>query len=154
MQCKRGKGQRLDTRFSIAIHLLVLISEADEPLSSAQMAESVGTNPSFVRKVLGSLKKAGLVSSQRGRAGFALMRPPRDISLLQVHQAVYGSDEVELFGMHQNPNDACLVGRYIQPTLRSAFGKIQAEAERTMANTSLADCIATMRTRAESDGTL
>ena len=144
----------MDTRFSIAIHLLVLISESDELLSSAQMAGSVGTNASFVRKVLGSLKKAGLIDSHRGRSGFALKRPAGDISLLQIYQAVYGIDDVVLFGMHKNPNDKCLVGRYIQPTLEGAFEKIQKETEKTMSKTTLAECIESMREQAKTDGAL
>ena len=142
----------MDTRFSIAIHLLVLISESDEPLSSAQMAGSVGTNASFLRKVLGSLKKAGLIDSHRGRAGFAQKRPATDITLLQIYQAVYGADDVELFGMHKNPNDECLVGRYIQPTLEGAFEKIRKETEKTMAKTTLAECIKSMKEQAKTDG--
>ena len=136
------------------MHLLVLISESEEPLSSAQMAESVGTNASFVRKVLGSLKKAGLIDSHRGRAGFALKLPASDISLLRIYRAVYGTDDIELFGMHKNPNDKCLVGRYIRPTLEGAFGKIQKEAEKMMAKTTLAECIKSMRQQAKADGLL
>ena len=123
-------------------------------MSSARMAGSVGTNASFVRKVLGSLKKAGLIDSQRGRAGFILKRPARDISLLQIYKAVYGTDDVKIFSMHKNPNDDCLVGRYIQPTLKGAFGKIQDEAEKTMTKTTLAECIKDMRKQAKVDGLL
>lgn len=144
----------MDTRFSIALHLLILISESDVPLSSAEMARSVGTNPSFVRKVLGTLKKAGFITSRRGAAGFALAKPIEDITLLQVYAAVYGESNVEFFGMHKNPNDECLVGRYIHPTLGDAFGVIQAEAEEKMAETTVADCIADMRKRAKADGVL
>ena len=46
------------TKFSVAVHLLILVSEACEPLNSEQMAQSVGTNASYVRKILGLLKKA------------------------------------------------------------------------------------------------
>lgn len=136
------------------MHLLILISESDVPLSSAEMARSVGTNPSFVRKVLGTLKKAGLITSKRGAAGFSLVRPVEDITLLQVYEAVYGESNMALFGMHKNPNDECLVGRYIHPTLGDAFGAIQAEAEEKMSATTVADCIADMRKRAQADGIL
>ena len=45
----------MDTKFSVAVHVLILISEASTPLNSDQMAGSVGTNASYVRKILALL---------------------------------------------------------------------------------------------------
>lgn len=142
----------MDTRFSIAVHLMILVSEAGEPMSSSAMAESVGTNPSFVRKVLGSLKGAQLIDSSQGRAGFALRRPPGEITLLQIHQALYGSGPLELFAIHRNPSDECVVGRLIRPTLEGVFSRAAAEARATLADTTLADCIGAMREMAAAGG--
>ena len=36
----------MDTRFSSAIHTLILISEAETPMTSEEIAKSVGTNAS------------------------------------------------------------------------------------------------------------
>lgn len=148
------KGRVLDTRFSIALHLLILISESDRPMPSAEMARSVGTNPSFARKILGCLKRAGFITSKRGVSGFALVQPVNEITLLQVYEAVYGDGGIELFDIHKNPNDKCLVGRYIRPTLQDAFDDIQREAEQQMRQMTVADCIADMRRRAAADGAL
>lgn len=134
--------------------MLILISESASPLSSTEMANSVGTNPSFVRKVLGPLKKAGFITSRRGAKGFVLVQAADDISLLQIYEALYGSDKVCFFEMHKNPNDKCLVGRYIRPTLDNTFESIQGQVEAKMAETMVADCIADMRQRAKSDGAL
>ena len=41
----------MDTRFSSAIHTLILISEAESPMTSEQIAVSVGTNASYIRKI-------------------------------------------------------------------------------------------------------
>lgn len=43
----------MDTRFSSAIHTLILISEAEDPMTSEDIAVSVGTNPSYIRKITG-----------------------------------------------------------------------------------------------------
>ena len=43
----------MDTRFSSAIHMLILISEAETPMTSEEIAASVGTNASYIRKVTG-----------------------------------------------------------------------------------------------------
>ena len=48
----------MDTKFSIAVHALILISESPNPISSDQMAQSVGTNASYIRKIPALLKKA------------------------------------------------------------------------------------------------
>lgn len=144
----------MDTRFSVAIHLLILISESDSPLSSAQMAASVGTNPSFVRKVLGSLKKAGLIESRQGRTGYTLAKPSNDITLLQISRALHKGDDASLLKVHKNPSDQCVVGRHIHSTLGLVFGSAQQEAERALESTTLTDCIDDIREREARDDAL
>ena len=56
-----GLERNMDTKFSVAVHVLILISESPPPINSDQMALSVGTNASYVRKILALLKKAGIV---------------------------------------------------------------------------------------------
>lgn len=141
----------MDTKFSIAVHVLILVSEAEKPLSSAQIAESVGTNPSFVRKVLSALKAAGLIDSHQGRAGFSLKVSSEKLSLFQIYQAIYGREDIELFEVHKNPNDQCVVGRFITPTLTNVFAHIQQETQGALASTTLADCMDDMRLRIAND---
>ena len=62
----------MDTRFSSAIHMLILISESTEPLTSEDIAASVGTNASYIRKIIGLLKKKDIIESHRGVSGFTL----------------------------------------------------------------------------------
>lgn len=50
----------MDTKFSIAVHALILISESPNPISSDQMAQSVGTNAGYIRKIPALLKKRRL----------------------------------------------------------------------------------------------
>ena len=53
----------MDTRFSSAIHTLIMIAGAETPMTSDQIAESVGTNASYIRKITGLLKKQGIIDS-------------------------------------------------------------------------------------------
>lgn len=53
----------MDTKFSVALHILAMISESDKELSSQELALSVGTNASYIRKVISLLKKADLIGS-------------------------------------------------------------------------------------------
>lgn len=40
----------MDTKFSVAVHALILILESPTPMNSDQMAGSVGTNASYIKK--------------------------------------------------------------------------------------------------------
>ena len=53
------------SRFAVAVHILSLMAGADdEPIKSDQMAGSVNTNPVVIRRILCSLSRAELVTSQ------------------------------------------------------------------------------------------
>lgn len=131
----------MDTRFSSAIHALILISEAESPMTSEQIAVSVGTNASYIRKVTALLKKEGILESRQGAIGFALTVPPEELPLLRIYKAINESDEVHVFDIHQNPNDECIVGRHIRPVLTDTFRSIEEKAEQELGNTTLADCM-------------
>ena len=137
----------MDTRFSSAIHTLIMIAGADTPMTSELIAKSVGTNASYIRKITGLLKKQGIIDSHRGVGGFTLLVAPEELTLYRVYQAINGADEVHLFDIHQNPNDACVVGRHIRPVLTDVFRSIEDKAERELKATTLADCMAMMRER-------
>ena len=73
----------MDTKFSSAIHTLILISESEMPMNSEQIATSVGTNASYIRKLTTRLRKSGIIEGRRGISGFKLVKKPEDISLKQ-----------------------------------------------------------------------
>lgn len=138
----------MDTRFSAAIHTLVLISEADTPMSSEDVAVSVGTNSSYIRKLTVLLKQAGIIESHQGRSGFSLCIEPEKLTLMKIYQAIYQTDHVVLFDIHQNANDACIVGKHIKPVLTRTFRSVENETEQKLLHTTLADCIADLRNEA------
>ncbi|MFI6829006.1 Rrf2 family transcriptional regulator [Kribbella sp. NPDC050241] len=81
-----------DLRFSTAMQALLLLADAARkgtPLvSSAQLADCLRTNPSFVRSLLIPLFQAGLIETVRGRnGGVQLAKDAARITLLDVHQA-------------------------------------------------------------------
>ena len=119
----------MDTRFSSAIHALILISESETPMNSDQIAASVGTNPSYIRKLTTRLRKAGIIEQ---------------ISLFSVYGAVMETDSLHLFDLHQNPNDACIVGHNIRPVLSRMFRGMEMDIENRLQGMTLADCITDM----------
>ena len=134
-----------DSKFSASIHTLVLISEADEPMSSEQIAKSVGTNASYIRRLTGRLRDGGLIESHQGKSGFFLTGSPEQISLLMIYKAVNDADGFKAFEIHRNPNDKCIVGRHIKPVLSAMFKDIEEEIDSLLSGITLSDCIAKLR---------
>ncbi len=141
----------MDNKFSSAIHTLILIAESDKPLTSEDIAQSVGTNASYIRKIIGLLKKKDIIESHRGISGFSLKPKSEDLTLLKIYQAVNETERPSLFDLHQNPNDECIVGRHIKPVLTEMFVEIEDAFSCALANKTLADCSAGIRKRLESE---
>ena len=137
----------MDTKFSVAVHLLILISESPTPINSEQMAERVGTNASYIRKILALLKKAEIVDSHRGIGGYSLTVAPNQLTLLRIYQAVTDEHKIHLLDIHQNPSDQCVVGHHIKPVLTGVLADIEESFARSLAGKTLADCIADIRKR-------
>jgi Rrf2 family protein len=123
-----------NTQFALAVHVLVLLGvDPDARQSSEQLAGSAGSNPVHVRRVLGRLRRAGLVRSRPGpHGGWLVTRPACDTTLADVWRAVNGDDPV--LGLHSASPD-CTVGQRIQDALvgvdRRAAAALAAELERT-----------------------
>lgn len=114
----------MNTRFAVATHILAYLAHAQgQPVSSEVLASSAGTHPVVVRRLMSSLREAGLVQSQRGAGGGTLLaRPPADITLLDVFRAMRESDP-DLFQIgNTNPNTQCDLGGVMQATLEDMFG--------------------------------
>ncbi|MEP5730404.1 MAG: Rrf2 family transcriptional regulator [Sulfitobacter sp.] len=79
-----------NSRLSLALHTLShMAGEPERVRTSSEIAEHAGTNPVVVRRVLGRLRDAGLLSSEKGHAGgWRLARAPQEISLADVYLAL------------------------------------------------------------------
>lgn len=114
-----------DTRLSVAIHILAVLSFAgSETRTSELLARSVNTNPVVVRRLLSLLKKAGLIDVQRGAGGSTLSCDPGNITLLDVYEAVVPSPRATPFHVHQNPSCTCYVGKNIHDALEAPYAKV------------------------------
>lgn len=75
--------------FHAALRALVLIAKSKDILTSTQIAEALGSESTFLRKILIRLAKENLVVSYPGRyGGYALGRPAGEIRVLDVYQAL------------------------------------------------------------------
>lgn len=79
-----------NSRLSLALHTLGhMAGEPDKIRKSADIAAHAGTNPVVVRRVLGTLREAGLLVSEGGHSGgWRLARSPKEITLADVYLAL------------------------------------------------------------------
>jgi hypothetical protein len=85
----------LDVRFSSALKVMLLLGHAEEEgspvLNSTQLARSLNTNPSLVRKLMVPLVQDALVASIKGRSGgVRLGRPADQITLGEIYRSSIG----------------------------------------------------------------
>ncbi|USK60782.1 Rrf2 family transcriptional regulator [Peribacillus asahii] len=132
----------ISSRFAVGIHILALIDLNKEGTSSSEfLASSVNTNSAVIRKIMGMLKKAGLVEVHPGIAGAKLAKKLSEITLLDVYKAVSVVQEKELFSVHDNPNPKCPVGRNIQNTIEPLFTAAQLAMEKVLGSLTLEDVV-------------
>ena len=133
-----------NSRMTIAVHALAWMALAQRQghavLTSNQVADSVNTNPVIIRRCLGDLRQAGLVSVRHGAgAGWSLARAPAEITLLEVYDAV---GQESPFGLHHTePNLDCPIGKGIRPALGHVYGQIEQALRSELAVVSVADVL-------------
>jgi DNA-binding IscR family transcriptional regulator len=72
-------------------------------------------------------------------AGWTLARPSEKISLREVYNAV---EQEPLFELHHTlPNQACPVGRSIQPALKRFYSDAEAAMKQQLAQVTVADVL-------------
>jgi Rrf2 family protein len=131
----------VNTQFSIAVHMMAgLAYRCDKDTTSAHLAMSVNTSPSFVRRTLAKLSKAGLVETATGKAGACwLAKNAKDISLLDIYEAV---NAPKAFSIHEyTEQKQCLVSCHIKDALDKALAKTQQAMEASLGDISLAQIV-------------
>lgn len=131
---------QISSRFTMAIHMFACIDTfSNQKMTSDFMAESIGTNPVIVRKILQQLKAAGLVEVARGTGGVKVTKPLDQITFLDVYRAVECTPEEELFHFHENPNPKCPVGKNIHGILDKRLLEVQSAMEEKLSKMTLED---------------
>ncbi|MEN3610588.1 Rrf2 family transcriptional regulator [Plantactinospora sp. ZYX-F-223] len=131
----------LSSRSAVAIHALTMLARWDDrSLTSAEIADSLASNPVLVRRILGSLRDAGLVWSAEGRGGgWVLARTAREITLYDAYAAV---EEGPILSRHTHPpSDACEVGRHMQNVLETEFRNAEEAMQERLGRTTIAHLV-------------
>ncbi|WP_263359952.1 RrF2 family transcriptional regulator [Acidicapsa ligni] len=118
----------IDVRFPTALQLMLSLALAQEEsvshLSSSQIAESLGANASFVRKLLVPLVRDKLVSSSMGKAGgVRLARPAAKITLAEIYRSIVADKKI--WAARTGIPHRCLVSANVQ----GYFEKLVDDAE-------------------------
>ena len=134
-----------NTQFSIAVHMMAgLGAHGESGLKSHQMATSVNTCPSFVRRVLSKLAKSGLVRTTTGKSGScALARDPKNITLLEIYKAV---EAPKAFAIHDYPvQKSCAISCGIKASMLKVQDDAQDSMEAGLKKVTLAQILAGMK---------
>jgi Rrf2 family protein len=130
-----------NTHFSMAIHVLSALAYNDGRIvGSDYLAKSVGTNPSFLRGLIGRLKEAGLVETQMGKGGGTrLARKPSKISLRDVYLATETRPALKTHGCCDTSK--CPVQAGMNGLLSDINGRIERAVESELKRTTVADVL-------------
>ncbi|KIL49411.1 Rrf2 family transcriptional regulator [Jeotgalibacillus soli] len=129
--------KKISSRFSMAVHILSLIALSPSSSTSDVIAGSVQTNPVIIRRIIGQLKKAGLVGVRAGVGGTYLLKELDEITLLDLYKAVEVVEDDELFNFHDHPNPKCPVGANIESVFRTKMLQAQSAMEQELAQVTL-----------------
>ncbi len=127
-----------NSRLSLALHTLGHMAGDPERLrTSADIAEHAGTNPVVVRRVLGKLREAGLLISEKGHAGgWRLARGPEQITLADVYLAL---DESLVASAGEEDTPSCSVEHVLQRKVASVLEEIERSLIERLAVTTIAE---------------
>ena len=132
---------QISSRFTIAVHIFSCIDTfaGEHKITSDFLAASVNVNPVIIRKILGQLKAAELITVARGSGGASIAKPLDQITFLDIYKAVECVEGGELFHFHENPNQQCPVGRNIHNVLDEKLERVQSAMERELQSITLSD---------------
>src|SRR6266849_4551956 len=135
-------------QFAVAAHIMAALAyKHGKEISSGTLAESVNADPTFVRKSLSKLSKAGLVVTKRGKSGASVLaRSARQITLLDIYRA---SAAPPAFAIHSYPVDKrCPVSCHLKECMSGVLSQAQYGFERSLAKITLASVVGQIREKA------
>lgn len=114
-----------DSRLSGVLHALLHMAFSGKPMTSEDLAKAMTTNPVVVRRVLGGLRKAGLVVSERGHGGgWTLACDLKTTTLRDIYDAIGAPYPFAISNKTESPG--CLVERAVNSAMDAAMHDAQA----------------------------
>lgn len=125
-------------RLSLALHTLShMAAKPNQFRTSADIAEHAGTNAVVVRRVLGKLREAGLLISEKGHAGgWRLAQAPSRITLADVYLAL---DERLVASGNISKSIKCSVEKALQHRIACVLDEVEASLIKKLSATKISD---------------
>ena len=138
---------KTDSRLSVTLHVLLHMAERDTPMTSAELAAHMGTNPVVVRRTMAGLRERGFVRSEKGHGGGWEIACDLDkVTLKDIYDAL-GAPQLLAIGLNlEHPE--CLVEQAVNHALSSAFRDAEALLITRLADVTLAELADEFRVRA------
>lgn len=135
---------KADSRLSVTLHVLLHMAERDKPMTSAELAAHMGTNPVVVRRTMAGLRERGFVRSEKGHGGgWKIACDLAQVTLKDIYDAL-GAPTLLAVGINLE-HPACLVEQAVNRSLTSAFRDAEALLVSRLANVTLAELAADFR---------
>ena len=131
---------------SIALHVLGHMAvDPDEPFTSEQMAAFAATNPVVIRRTLGQLKTADLVTSELCKSGgWKLSKAPDTITIADVYRALDERLYVGNKGGDENPPQ-CAIEIGLAGAINTGLERAEIAFQQSIEDTTLEDLATALR---------
>lgn len=129
---------KTDSRLSVTLHVLLHMAERGAPMTSAELAQHMGTNPVVVRRTMAGLRERGFVRSEKGHGGgWEIACDLSAVTLKDVYDAL-GAPTLLAIGINLE-HPACLVEQAVNRSLTSAFREAEELLVARLADVTLAE---------------
>jgi len=135
------------TKAEYGVRVMVELARrgGDQPVPLAEIAEHDGLPLAYLEHLVARLRKAGLVASRRGaRGGYLLARPPEEIRMAEVVEALEGSI-APIECISQGADGRLVCARESDPehvcAAKALWTRVRISIVRTLEQTKLSDLV-------------
>jgi len=127
----------LDQSLSVAANALCVIAFlAPAPVAATKIAEQIDVNPVVIRRAVGKLVSAGLVTSIAGaHGGYVLGRNAQEITLQDVFAAI--SEKGIFERANASPRATCPEGEVISDAITAVFSQAETAFAQVLKHTTI-----------------
>lgn len=112
----------MNSEFTVAVHSLALLAYLPERMASSDyIARNVATNPTRIRKVMGSLREKGFVKTKEGIGGGYMLNCDPDILTLADIYRTMSEGTLKPHWCSGNPEEECVISANMQHVMDQFF---------------------------------
>lgn len=129
-----------NSRSSVALHALAHLVKRQESITSEDLGKCLNTNPVVIRRVLGELKKNGIVASEKGHGGgWVVTKHPKQISFSDVFNAL--GEKLVPDAPQADKNEQCLIMKTLTLVMNDFLSDAELLIDKKLQKISLDDIV-------------